>query len=72
LNGLKDYQVTSRPIIDGKLAGNRTPVGKITVIPWWWIIPSVMGIIGLAVYIWQNNEKKKLLAKVKELSNLPR
>jgi hypothetical protein len=72
LNGLKDYQVTSRPIIDGKLAGNRTPVGKITVIPWWWIIPSAMGIIGLAVYIWQNNEKKKLLAKVKELSNLPR
>jgi Cohesin domain len=72
LNGLKDYQVTSRPIIDGKLAGNRTPVGKITVIPWWWIIPSVMGTLAILGWLRQNQEKRKLLAKVKELSNLPR
>jgi hypothetical protein len=72
LSGLKDYSVTSRPIIDGRLSGNRTPVGTITVIPWWWIVPGVMGTLAILGWWRQNNEKKKLLAKVKELSSLPR
>jgi hypothetical protein len=72
LNGLKDYQITSRPIIDGKLAGNRTPVGKITVIPWWWIIPSVIGTLAILGWLRQRRTIGGLNEKVKELSNLPR
>ncbi len=71
-SGLRTYNVTSRPIIDGKQAGNRTPVGNITVIPWWWIFPGIMGILALLVYTYQVKKERKLLAKVKELSNLPR
>jgi hypothetical protein len=70
--GLNTYQVTSRPIIDGKLAGNRTPVGKITVIPGWWITAGVIGILLTAVYWRQWAVNRGLLAKVKELSNLTR
>jgi Cohesin domain len=66
LNGLKEYQVTSRPIIDGKLMGNRTNVGKITVIPWWWIIICALGVWAIAGHIRHKRIINRLTNKLKE------
>jgi Cohesin domain len=67
LNGLKEYQVTSRPIIDGKLVGNRTNAGKITVIPWWWILICAMGVLAIAGHVRHKIIISKLTNKLKEI-----
>jgi hypothetical protein len=72
LNGLKEYSVTSRPIIDGKLMGNRTSVGTITVIPWWWILLGILGILAIIGHIRSRRIINKLNEKIKELGELPR
>jgi hypothetical protein len=71
LNGLKEYSVTSRPIIDGKIIGNRSNVGKITIVPWWWIVLGLMGILAIIGHMRHRRIIRELNKKVKELSHLP-
>jgi hypothetical protein len=63
LNGLKGYQVTSRPVIDGKVLGNRSNVGKITVIPWWLILLIIMGTLAIIGHLRHRRIINKLQKK---------
>jgi hypothetical protein len=64
LTGYNKYQVTSRPIIDGKLEGARTNIGNITIVPWFWIITVGVGAIGLVFYIINRKQIKKLKTQI--------